>query len=112
MLAEAYRAADLFAVPTVADALAQTAPESMACGTPCVAFDRGGVTDVVRHMETGYQVPFGDIDGLARGIHTLLADPELRDRLGHQGRELAEQEFAAEVQVGRYLQLYEEVLHS
>ena len=110
VLADAYRAADVFAVPTLADALAQTAPESMACGTPCVAFDRGGVTDVVQHMETGYRAPFGDVEGLAAGIRTLLADPELRERLGHRGRELAVQEFSADVQVGRYLELYEEVL--
>ncbi len=112
VLADAYRAADVFAVPTIADALAQTAPESIACGTPCVAFDRGGVTDVVRHMETGYQAAFGDVGGLASGIRTLLADSELRERLGRRGRELAEQEFSAEVQVSRYVRLYEEVLEA
>ena len=52
ILADAYRAADVFAVPTLADVLTQTAPESIACGTPCVSFDRGGVIDVVRHLET------------------------------------------------------------
>ena len=57
VLRDAYRAADVFAVPTVADVLAQTAQESIACGTPCVSFDKGGVTEVVRHLETGYLVP-------------------------------------------------------
>ena len=68
ILADAYRAADVFAVPTLADVLTQTAPESIACGTPCVSFDRGGVIDVVRHLETGYQARFGDVDDLARGL--------------------------------------------
>ena len=71
-------------MPTLADVLTQTAPESIACGTPCVAFDRGGVTDVVRHLETGYQARFGDVDELARGLTTLLGDSELRERLSRR----------------------------
>lgn len=109
-LAEAYRAADVFAVPTLADALTLTAPESIACGTPCISFDRGGVTDVVRHMETGLQTPYGDARGLAEGLRTLLADDELRERLGRRGREVAEQEFPLELQVRRYADLYEELV--
>src|SRR5215211_5798452 len=110
VLADAYRAADVFAVPTLADVLTQTAPESIACGTPCIAFDRGGVTDVVRHMQTGYSARFGAIDSLAEGLRTLLGDAELLDRLGRRCREVAEQEFSVDVQVQRYAGLYEELV--
>jgi glycosyltransferase involved in cell wall biosynthesis len=110
VLADAYRAADVFAVPTLADVLTQTAPESIACGTPCVSFDRGGVTDVVRHMETGYTARFGDVTDLARGVATLLGDQELLRRLGSRCREVAEGEFPVELQVRRYVALYEELL--
>jgi glycosyltransferase involved in cell wall biosynthesis len=106
VLADAYRAADVYAVPTLADVLTKTAPEAIASGVPCVAFDRGGVTDVVRHMETGYQARFGDVEDLARGLELLLGDDDLRARLGRQGRELAEREFSSRVQVGRYVDLY------
>jgi glycosyltransferase involved in cell wall biosynthesis len=109
-LADAYRAADVFAVPTLADVLTQTAPESIACGTPCVAFDHGGVTDVVRHLETGYQARFGDVDDLARGLATLLGDAGLTERLSRRCREVAEAEFAADVQAQRYAALYEELV--
>jgi glycosyltransferase involved in cell wall biosynthesis len=109
-LADAYRAADVFALPTLADVLTQTAPESIACGTPCVAFDRGGVTDVVRHLETGYQARFGDVDDLARGLTTLLGDSELLQRLSRRCREVAETEFAVDMQVQRYAALYEELV--
>jgi len=109
ILADAYRAADVFAVPTLADVLTQTAPESIACGTPCVSFDRGGVIDVVRHLETGYQANFGDVDDLARGLTTLLGDSELLARLSHRCREVAETEFAVQQQVERYASLYEEL---
>lgn len=106
-LAEAYAAADVLAVPTIADALTQTAIESIACGTPCVAFDRGGVTDVVRHEETGYHARFGDVADLARAIEAVLRD---RDRFTARCREVAEQEFSVELQVRRYVKLYEDVL--
>ena len=110
ILADAYRAADVFAVPTLADVLTQTAPESIACGTPCVAFDRGGVIDVVRHLETGYQARFADVDDLARGLTTLLGDSELLGKLSRRCREVAETEFAVDVQVERYAALYEELV--
>jgi glycosyltransferase involved in cell wall biosynthesis len=109
VLADAYRAADLFVVPTLADVLTQTAPEAVACGTPCVSFDRGGVVDVVRHLETGYRAAFEDVDDFARGITTLLDDDELLERLRRRCREVAEEEFAVAVQVERYAALYEEL---
>jgi glycosyltransferase involved in cell wall biosynthesis len=108
VLAQAYAAADVLAVPTVADALTQTAIESIACGTPCVAFDRGGVTDVVTE-ETGYQARFGDVDDLARGLRVVL---EEHDRYAPRCREVAEQEFTVALQVKRYVGLYESVLGS
>ena len=109
VLADAYRAADVFAVPTLADVLTQTAPESIACGTPCVAFDRGGVVDVVRHLETGYQARFGEVEDLAEGLTTLLGDDELLARLSRRCREVAETEFSVDRQVEQYASLYEEL---
>ena len=106
LLAQAYAAADAVAVPTIADALTQTAIESIACGTPCVAFDRGGVTDVVTHMKTGYQARFGNVADLARGLQTVLDG----DGFGPRCREAAEAEFSVELQVRRYLQVYEELV--
>jgi glycosyltransferase involved in cell wall biosynthesis len=106
LLAQAYAAADAVAVPTIADALTQTAIESISCGTPCVAFDRGGVTDVVTHMKTGYQARFGDVADLARGLQTVLDG----DGFGPRCRETAEAEFSVELQVRRYLQVYEQLV--
>jgi glycosyltransferase involved in cell wall biosynthesis len=106
VLAQAYSAADVLAVPTVADALTQTAIESIACGTPCVAFDRGGVTDVVTE-ETGYQARFGDVDDLARGLTSVLEDSQ---RFAERCRAIAEEEFTVDLQVRRYVELYEQVL--
>lgn len=107
LLAQAYSAADVLAVPTIADALTQTAIESIACGTPCVAFDRGGVTDVVQQGVTGIQARFGDVDDLARGIRELVGS---HDAFAPRCRDVAQREFSVELQVRRYVDLYERVL--
>ncbi|MDX6506935.1 MAG: hypothetical protein QOG06_1579, partial [Gaiellaceae bacterium] len=107
VLAQAYAAADVLAVPTVADALTQTAIESIACGTPCVSFDRGGVTDVVAHGDTGYQARFGDTADLARGLRAVLDDA---DGFGPRCRRAAEEQYSIELQVRRYLEVYERLL--
>jgi glycosyltransferase involved in cell wall biosynthesis len=106
-LAWVYAAGDVHAVPTVADALTQTAIESIACGTPCVSFDRGGVADVVRDGESGLQVRFGDVAALGAALHRVLSDGDLRARLAQEGRALGEREFSIAVQVERYLRLYD-----
>jgi glycosyltransferase involved in cell wall biosynthesis len=105
VLAQAYAAADVLAVPTVADALTQTAIESIACGTPCVSFDRGGVTDVVREGETGFRASFGDVSDLARAIRAAL---EHGHTLRGSCRQVAETEFSVDLQVRRYVELYEQ----
>jgi glycosyltransferase involved in cell wall biosynthesis len=105
VLAQAYAAADALAVPTVADALTQTAIESIACGTPCVSFDRGGVTDVVREGETGFRASFGDVSDLARAIRAAL---EHGHTLRGSCRHVAETEFSVDLQVRRYVELYEQ----
>lgn len=109
-IALAYAAADVYVLPTLAENLPNVALESLACGTPVVAFDTGGVPDVVRHLETGYLAPTGDAHALAEGIRVLLDDGELRSRLGSRGRELMEQEFSAALECRRFAELYEQVL--
>jgi glycosyltransferase involved in cell wall biosynthesis len=109
-MADAYAAADVYVLPTRADNLPNTAVESIACGTPVVAFSVGGVPEVVRHLETGYLAPPEDAAALAEGLRTLLDDDELRARLGANARALAEAEFAIEQQARRLADLYASVL--
>ena len=106
-LALAYSAADVLVAPTIADALTQNTGEALACGTPVVSFDRGGVADVTVHMESGYQARFGDVDDLARGIATVLADP---GSFAERCRARAESELSLALQVRRYAELYERIL--
>jgi glycosyltransferase involved in cell wall biosynthesis len=63
--------------------------EAAACGTATVASDSPGLRDSVRHGETGFLVPHGDVEALARRLGQLLQDPGLRDRMGSAARSFA-----------------------
>lgn len=67
-----YSACDIFALPSLQDNLPNTLLESLACGTPCVAFDTGGLSDIIQHQENGYLAQFKDTQDLAHGIQWTL----------------------------------------
>lgn len=105
-----YSAADLFVMPSLADNLPNTIMESIACGTPVVAFDAGGVSDMVRPGETGMLVPPGDVIGLAREIRACFDQPDALHRLSQTCRDIAEQDFSMELLGKRYGELYRRVM--
>jgi glycosyltransferase involved in cell wall biosynthesis len=106
----AYSAADLFIFPTRADNLPLVLQESMACGTPVVSFNIGGIPDLVRSDITGYLAPPEDAQDFCNGIVQLLEDQNLRDRLGQNCRAIALAEYPLELQAKRYIELYRQVL--
>ena len=110
-LARAYGEADVFVLPTLAENLPNAAIESLACGTPVVSFDVGGMPDAVRHLETGYLAKLADADALAEGIRALLMDEALREKMSATCREVAQREFSTDVEAKRFVELYEEVLN-
>jgi glycosyltransferase involved in cell wall biosynthesis len=67
-----YSAANALVVPSRQDNLPNTAMEAQACGTPVVAFDIGGLSDIVTHQETGYLAGDMHATALAEGIHWTL----------------------------------------
>jgi glycosyltransferase involved in cell wall biosynthesis len=109
-LALLYAAADVFVFPSIQESLGYTVMEAMACGTPCVAFHQGGVTDLIDHRQNGYLAkPFETAD-LARGIAWILADAQRREDLACQGRQKMLREFALEKVAARHVALYREIL--
>ena len=106
----AYSAADVFLMPSRMEAFGQTASEALACGTPVVAFDAGGLPDIVTHQETGWLAKPFEPESLAEGIAWLLADAERLERCSRQARESAELRFDQAVVGERYAALYREIL--
>ncbi|MFZ4730662.1 MAG: glycosyltransferase family 4 protein [Pseudanabaena sp.] len=108
-LSLAYAAGDVFLAPSVQDNLPNTVMESLACGTPCVAFDIGGMSDMIEHQQNGYLAKPFDIDDLARGITWLLEDEERLRKLGINGRKKVENNFTLEIQANNYLSVYQDM---
>lgn len=102
----AYSAADLFVFPTRADNLPLVLQESLACGTPMVSCNVGGVPDLVRPHVTGYLAAPEDPRDLCYGIVQLLEDDALREKMSQNCRAIALAEYSLELQAKRYIDLY------
>lgn len=108
-LALAYSAADLFVIPSLQDNMPSTVLEALACGTPVVGFDTGGIGELVRPGQTGWLAPVGDVDGLREAIRRALHNDDERLWLGRRCREIALAEYRQEIQAQRYLDLYQQI---
>nr|WP_256380181.1 glycosyltransferase [Anabaena sp. 90] len=106
----AYSAADLFIFPTRADNLPLVLQESMACGTPMVSFNIGGVPDLVRPGITGYLAHSENTQDFCDGIVKLLEDEPLRQKMSENCRDIALKEYSLDLQAQRYIQLYQQLL--
>jgi glycosyltransferase involved in cell wall biosynthesis len=82
-----YAAMDAVALPSGNEGTPVTVIEALAAGKPVVAYEVGGVPDVVREGVDGFLVEQGSTSGLATRLAQLAADPELGRRLGEAGRE-------------------------
>jgi glycosyltransferase involved in cell wall biosynthesis len=107
-----YSVADLFIFPTIADNLPNAVLESMACGTPVVSYDTGGIPDMIKHMETGYIAKHKDVNDLAHGIKTLAENDELRTKMSQKCVRAISENFTSEIQASRYLEIYQEEIES
>jgi N-acetyl-alpha-D-glucosaminyl L-malate synthase BshA len=86
--------------------------EAMFFGCPSVATRVGGIPEVVDDGATGILVPFGDADALARAVERLMADEELRKKMGHAAKKEAQRRFSADVIIPQYEQFYRKLLES
>lgn len=68
-----YNAVDIFITPSLADNFPNTILEALACATPVVAFNTGGIPDLVKHKLTGYLAEYKSSKSLAQGIEWILA---------------------------------------
>lgn len=109
-----YSAADVLVIPSRLDNLPNTGVEALACGTPLVGFDVGGMSDLILHKDTGYLARPQNASDLADGIRWVLTQrhQDLSTPLGAAARRHAEAHFAAPIVAQKYRQLYETVLQT
>ena len=111
-LALLYAAADVFVFPSIQESLGYTVMEAMACGTPCVSFNQGGVPDLIDHRQNGYLArPFDPAD-LAQGIAWVLGDEDRWRELSLRARQKVERNFALEKVAQLHMELYREILNN
>lgn len=112
-LRDLYAAADVMIMPSLQENLPFTVMESLACGTPVVAFDVGGVSDLIEHEINGYLVQPYDSAGLAAGIEWVLSSDDTRSSmLSENARAKIETEFTLDLYIKRYAELFHELLES
>jgi glycosyltransferase involved in cell wall biosynthesis len=107
-----YSAADVLVVPSLQDNLPNTALEALACGVPTVAFDVGGLRDIIREGQTGYLVPQADIHALRTAINAILQSKDQRARMAGECRKKALAEYRLDLQASRYAALYKTLVGS
>jgi glycosyltransferase involved in cell wall biosynthesis len=104
--AEHLRAADLFALPSVAEGMSNSLLEAMATGLTCVVSGIGGNTDLVRDGQTGRLVADATPAAWSQALIELIEAPEMARRLGDRAQARIEAEFALPRVVDRYLEIY------
>lgn len=105
-----YSAADVTVAPSMQENLSNTVMESLACGTPVVAFNIGGMPDLIDHQQSGYLAQPFDAYDLAQGIVWVLEDKERHISLAKHARQQVEQKYSMEKVAMQYRSLYEELL--
>jgi glycosyltransferase involved in cell wall biosynthesis len=103
---------DVFVIPSILDSetFGVAAVEASACGLPVIASDIGGLTEVVRHNETGIIVPPKDAEGIANAIGSLLIDPDRKVQMGRAGRERAVKLYNWDESVNKMMDVYMRVI--
>ena len=104
-----YSAADVVVMPSHYESFGMVALEAMACGTPVIATQVGGLAFLVRDGVTGFHIPVDDPVALSERLITILDDDELREKMSQQAVEIA-QKYAWEIIATNMNTLYKDVI--
>ena len=105
-----YSSVDVVVAPSMQENLSNTVLESLSCGTPVVAFNIGGMPDLIDHKKNGYlATPFSS-DDLAAGIAWVLEDDERLSGLAENSRKKVVQNFSIEFISQEYIKLYKKII--
>jgi len=109
-IAWALNAADVFLMPSIAEAFGLMAVESMACGTPVIVFEGTALPSVIQTPRGGIAVPSKDWKALKEALEALIKDTEFYESLVRNGLEIVSEEYTIDKYVGRHLDLYDQLI--
>lgn len=103
-----YSAAEALVMPSHYESFGMVALEAMACGTPVIASQVGGLAFLVQDGVTGYSIPDQDPDALADSLKKLLGDSSVREEMGKRAAEYAK-EYSWPLISTQILDVYKEI---
>lgn len=106
------QAADIGLYTSEAEAFGLSILESLVFELPVVAFDVGGIHEVLEHGISGYLAPFGDTEAMAGYLDQLCSDASLRRKLGEDGKRRARARFSADAIIPQYEACYRDLIES
>lgn len=107
-----YSAADIFILPSLEDNFPNTMLESMSCATPIIAFDIGGIPDLIEDQISGIIVPYNDIQLMSEKIIQLINNRQLCESMGQKSREIIRNNYELSIQANNYQKLYQELINN
>lgn len=109
VIADLYNAVDLFVTSSLEENLPNTIMESMACGTPCVGFEIGGIPEMIDHKKNGYVAKYKSAEDLAEGIIWVLDNPD-REGISTACVDKVNSCYSEDIVAQKYIALYERLL--
>ncbi len=104
--------ADIFVLPSLQEGMPNALLEAMACGLPVIGTRIGGVVDIIDDRKNGILIEPGNVKSLARALGELLENESLRNELGERAYEKIKREYSLDTVVGKYIQLYSNLLEA
>ena len=106
-LRQLYNAVDMFVTPSLEENLPNTIMESMACGTPCVGFEIGGIPEMIAHKQNGYVAEYKNAKDFAQGIEWVLTEADY-DELSANARQHVTDNYSETVIANKFIDLYKQ----
>jgi len=105
-IVDCYNSADIFAAPSLQDNLPNTVMESLSCGIPVVAFNIGGMPEMVAHKMNGYLAQEKSVEDFANGLEFLVKEKDNLNEFSKSAREVVLNSFTEEIVTKKYIELY------
>jgi len=104
--------ADLFLLPSDTESFGLAALEALSSGVPVIGTSLGGLPEVVENGKSGFLLPLGDVEGMAKKALELLKNPDRLKQLKENARERAVKHFDSQLVIPKYEQFYQKILNS